>query len=130
MEGEAFVVPARKKRKKGWAATEYRGVRSRWGRRYVAEIHNPMATDRVWLGTFNSAEEAAWAYDTAARVLRGGVAKTNFTDLPPTPPQTAEMRGAEATRWVPPTPTRTGGVAIGYGERSPSFVAARATANI
>jgi AP2 domain len=66
---------------------KYRGVRQRrWGR-YVSEIRLPNSRQRIWLGSYDSPEKAARAFDAAAVCLRGShrevISRLNFPDSPP-----------------------------------------------
>ncbi|KAJ6704650.1 ETHYLENE-RESPONSIVE TRANSCRIPTION FACTOR ERN2 [Salix purpurea] len=69
------------------------GVRQRPSGKWIAEIKDTTQKIRMWLGTFETAEEAARAYDEAACLLRGSNTRTNFnTHVSSDSPISAKIR--------------------------------------
>ncbi|XP_038993988.1 ethylene-responsive transcription factor ERF017-like [Hibiscus syriacus] len=91
---------------------QFKGVRKRkWGK-WVSEIRLPNSRERIWLGSYDTAEKAARAFDAAASCLRGHSAKFNFPDTPPNiargrslTPSEIQVAAVQFANSEPPTPT-------------------------
>ncbi|KAK6149261.1 hypothetical protein DH2020_016786 [Rehmannia glutinosa] len=89
-----------KSKNKSSRNNKFVGVRQRPSGRWVAEIKDTTQKIRMWLGTFETAEEAARAYDEAACLLRGSNTRTNFvTDhVSPNSPLASRIRNLLNTK--------------------------------
>ncbi|KAG9443675.1 hypothetical protein H6P81_015015 [Aristolochia fimbriata] len=102
------------------AGGKFKGVRMRkWGK-WVAEVRLPNSRERIWLGSYDTPEKAARAYDAAVYCLRGPGAAFNFPDDPPHIPDTENLTPpqiqAAAARFAHAVPTAAGEAVCQGGE--------------
>ena len=100
-------------RGRGSGNNKFVGVRQRPSGRWVAEIKDTTQKIRMWLGTFETAEDAARAYDEAACLLRGSNTRTNFiTHVSHDSPLASRIRDLLNTKkaWKKPSENIYGGI--------------------
>ncbi|XP_038685755.1 ethylene-responsive transcription factor ESR2-like [Tripterygium wilfordii] len=61
----------------------YHGIYKSKSGRYAARIWDPLSKKRHWLGTFDIAEEAAWAYNMATSAMGDLKPSANFVYTTP-----------------------------------------------
>ncbi|KAG6431942.1 hypothetical protein SASPL_103514 [Salvia splendens] len=92
------------------ARPRYVGVRRRkWGR-WVSEIREPGKKTRIWLGSFDTPEMAAVAYDVSAWYLRGADARINFPELVESLPKPASAEADDIRQAAQLAAMQLGGV--------------------
>lgn len=125
------VTVAKNKAKTKCSSSKFVGVRQRPSGRWVAEIKDTTQKIRMWLGTFETAEEAARAYDEAACLLRGSNTRTNFaTQAAPDSPLASRIRTLLTHKKLKksmPQPTITFSTAVYHHARSTVPAAATST---
>lgn len=108
------------------AGARYIGVRKRkWGR-WVTEIREPGKKTRIWLGSFDTPEMAAVAYDVAAWYLKGSDARINFPELVESFPKPASADAEDIRQAAQQAAMRlSGGVQLGNGGSGGCTIPAR-----
>lgn len=66
----------------------------KWGS-WVSEIRMPKTREKIWLGSYKTAEQAARAYDAGIYCVRGPNAKFNFPDSVPAIPSASSLSRAQ-----------------------------------